>query len=178
MNFRLLWIAVVVGVLSASVAATPAISAVHYLDSGPISNGDTVNTENPFRYKIVFSNPTDSDRTIEVWEILSTKLTLINANKPYSTVALGYYNKYVFDSITIPAHGSAQLIMDFKNNTLDPVSESSINSRFIDLGDGSVSEFELFVFNAVVPAIPEFPTPALPIAGVLGIAFILFRRGF
>ncbi len=150
----------------------------HFVDGNEVFFGSQIETQNPFEYKLLITNDSQQEKTYIVEERISNQLTLESANYAYSTVALGVYNRYIFNEVTIPANSSVELKMIFKNNTEQIQQSASINTKFRLVGDPPhVTEFELFVFNLRIPAIPEFPIAAAPVAGVLGIAFVMISRG-
>lgn len=152
----------------------------HFVDGEPVFFGAQVETRNPFEYKILIFNDSDEAKNFTVEERISRELTLETASHAYSTIALGEYNRHVFDSVSIPADSSLELRMVFRNNSPEIQQTASINTKFIPENpsepDPGISEFELFVFNLQTPAIPEFPSVLAPVMGVLGIAFMINSR--
>ncbi len=161
---------------AANAFAVPPVTSTHNVDGNPVTNGQAVSTNNPFEYKIVLQNNTTEVQCLEVQEIISNQLDLVSSSLTPDVVGMGVYNDYQFHNVCIPAYGLTDLIMHFKNNSADEKKTASIFIRY-ETADGScISDFELFVFNALVPAIPEFPTPLIPLAGVIGLAFIFARK--
>ncbi len=176
MNSKLL-IAVLV-LCSASVFA--AVPTQHLVDGVPVGMGALVETNNPFEYKIIVSNDSDDAKSYTIEEIISNQLVLDASSHPFSTVALGVYNKYVLDEVEVPANSSVEIVLIFKNVSDTEIESASIATKFRDIGDGvpALSEYEFFLFNAVTPAIPEFPLPVVPVIVSLGIAFVVLGRPF
>lgn len=129
--------------------------------------------------------PVFQDKAYHVEERISNDLQLVSAkvdsiDYPYNLVGVGEDNVYTFTGIPIDGNSSATLLMVFKNNSGEPLQgQASINTKFAEEGqdcNGALCEFELFIFKANVPAIPEFASILLPMLAVLGIAFFAVRK--
>ncbi len=121
--------------------------------------------------------PVYQDKTYLVKERISKDLTLVSSSPATpSQTGDGDYTEYVFDNVAVDGNSSAEVIMNFKNSTKEPLETASINTTFSEGGqectEGSC-EFEIFIFNTVVPAIPEFASIFLPILAVLFVAFLV-----
>jgi hypothetical protein len=161
---------------SAYAGVPPLITTQHFVDGNPVSYGQAVNTLNPFEYNIVFANNGQLEKCFTIEEMISQSLVLEWASMPYDTTAIGFYNKYKFYNLCVPAGGTANLMLKFRNDTGNPLTEASVNTRYVYLGDGYFEEFQIFIFNAVVPAIPEYPLAMIPIGIALGSFFVISRR--
>ncbi len=163
---------------AATVFAIVPTLANHYIDSVQISNGQEVTTAHPtFEYKVTLFNDHSLGKLYEMREVISNKLTLLNANMPYYTVAVGEYNVYVFDDISVTGNGSTDVIMNFKNETTDEQKAVSINTSFCELATANCfGDFQFFVFKATVPAIPEFGFFLIPVGIVLGSYYFISKK--
>ncbi len=112
------------------------------------------------------------DQNFEVTERISNQLTLQTANYPYDLASIGLYNQYNFHEIPVTVGQPKNLVLQFHNNTDENQSTVSITESY-RTDDGTLFDFELFVFNAFVPAIPEFEYALIPIAVVLASFFLL-----
>lgn len=174
---------------SATAGAVIPITSTHYVDGVQVTNGQNVSTNNPFEYSIVLQNNTDVNQCLELQEIISNQLDLESATiTSHGTThsitpdveGMGLYNDYKFHNICLPipngSSGTATITMTFKNNHTENQETASIFVRYKNNDGSCISDFELFVFNALVPAIPEFPTVAIPAVAVIGLAFVFTRK--
>lgn len=165
---------------AATAFSVPAIPpAYHFVDGNQlIISGLEITTAHPaFEYKVQLNNSHNSVKSYQMHETISNKLTLLGANLPYSTIVNGEYNEYVFDNVSVPAYGDTNVIMHFKNETTNEQKAVSINTSFCELLTGDCfNDFQFFIFNANVPAIPEFGFFLIPVGAVLGSYFFINKK--
>ncbi len=156
-----------------------ALQTQHFIDGERVHNGQQLETNNPFEYKInLFNNfdYNDADRikTFTVKESISRELTMVSSNYPYDAISIGPVTIYTFQ-VPLERDQNRDLIMSFRNDANEPLETASINVSFFRQGH-HLSEFNLFFLRLTVPAIPEFEFLAIPIVAVIGSYWVIRKN--
>lgn len=174
-RFLILFAAILL-VSNTAFAATEFLPLAHYVNGVSVSFAETVATTNPFEYKVVITNDTNSDKSVEIREMVPNFCTIESANHPFDLIGSGSHHRYQFLDVFVPQGGNTELIMTIQNNSPEDKEFASINTQWRETGAPNFWSSTLFLFIAQVPAIPEFEFLLIPLGIVLASFYLIQRK--